>query len=64
MNSLSPTLPPERERGFVFRRQHPVDFFIADFYCHKIKLVIEVDGEIHSHEENFRYDDSRSGELE
>jgi very-short-patch-repair endonuclease len=43
-----------RTRGFVFRRQHPVDFFIADFYCHKIKLVIEVDGDIHLHEEKIR----------
>jgi len=53
-----------RTRGFVFRRQHPVDLFIADFYCHKIKLVIEVDGDIHLLEEKIRYDDSRSGELE
>lgn len=53
-----------RTNGFVFRRQHPVDFYIADFYCHKIKLVIEVDGDIHLNEENIRYDDSRSGELE
>ena len=30
-----------------FRRQHPLDIFIADFYCHELKLVIEVDGEIH-----------------
>lgn len=30
-----------------FRPQHPVDRFIADFYCHPIKLVIEVDGGIH-----------------
>jgi len=34
-----------RSEGFVFRRQHPIVFFIADFYCHKIKLVIEVDGD-------------------
>jgi very-short-patch-repair endonuclease len=33
--------------GFRFRRQHPIDIFIADFYCHELKLVIEVDGEIH-----------------
>jgi very-short-patch-repair endonuclease len=53
-----------RKEGCVFRRQHPIDFFIADFYCHKIKLVIEVDGEVHFKEENILYDDSRSGELE
>ena len=30
-----------------FRRQHPIGKFIADFYCHNLKLVIEADGEIH-----------------
>lgn len=53
-----------RSKGFVFRRQHPIDIFIADFYCHKIKLVIEVDGEIHSDNQAREYDDGRSGELE
>ena len=32
---------------YKWRRQHPVDIFIVDFYCHRYKLVIEVDGEIH-----------------
>jgi very-short-patch-repair endonuclease len=36
-----------RSEGYIFRRQHPIDIFIADFYCPKLKLVIEVDGEIH-----------------
>jgi very-short-patch-repair endonuclease len=53
-----------RSEGFVFRRQHPLDFFIADFYCDKIKLVIEVDGDIHLSEKNIEYDDNRTGELE
>ena len=34
-----------------FRRQHPIDIFIVDFYCHQNKLAIEVDGEIHSEKE-------------
>ena len=33
--------------GFKFRRQHPIETFIVDFYCHQAKLVIEVDGKIH-----------------
>ena len=33
--------------GLKFRRQHPINIFIVDFYCHKIKLVVEVDGKIH-----------------
>jgi very-short-patch-repair endonuclease len=53
-----------RKEGYIFRRQHPIDFFIADFYCHKLKLIIEVDGDIHSSEEAQDYDENRTGELE
>ena len=35
--------------GLKFRRQQVIDRFIVDFYCHEIKLVIEVDGEIHNY---------------
>lgn len=49
--------------GFKFRRQHPIDIFIADFYCHEIKLVIELDGNIHDSEENKEYDEGRTAEL-
>jgi very-short-patch-repair endonuclease len=47
-----------------FRRQHPVDIFIVDFYCHEIKLVIEIDGEIHESEQAKEYDSSRQSCLE
>jgi imidazole glycerol-phosphate synthase subunit HisF len=33
--------------GVKFRRQHPLGIYIADFYCHQHKLVIELDGGIH-----------------
>lgn len=33
--------------GQKFRRQHPIGIFIVDFYNHKNKLVIELDGEYH-----------------
>src|ERR1043165_5806560 len=46
-----------------FRRQHPLNFFIADFYCHKLKLVIEVDGDIHDAADQKQYDSSRTEEL-
>jgi very-short-patch-repair endonuclease len=49
--------------GFKFRRQHPLDKYIADFYCYEAKLVIEVDGEIHNKLENKEYDKGRSYEL-
>jgi very-short-patch-repair endonuclease len=53
-----------RTKGFIFRRQHPIDIFIADFYCHKLRLIIEADGEIHDNEESQEYDEGRSAELE
>ncbi len=57
-------LRKSRHIGFTFRRQHPIEFYIADFYCHRLKLVIEVDGEIHSEREIRNHDESRTGELE
>ena len=53
-----------RHSGFPFRRQHPIEFFIADFYCHKLRLVIEVDGEIHTEKDIQNNDEGRTGELE
>jgi very-short-patch-repair endonuclease len=47
-----------------FKPQHPIDIFIVDFYCHKHKLAIEVDGEIHLDEEIKEYDDGRSHDIE
>jgi cyclase len=40
-----------KPNGFKFRRQHPLGIYIADFYCHKLKLVIELDGSVHDNEE-------------
>jgi len=53
-----------RNEGFVFRKQHPVVFFIADFYCHKLILFIEVDGDYHLELSQYCYDENRSAELE
>ena len=50
--------------GLKFRRQHPLDIFIADFYCHEKKLVIELDGGIHDSLEQKEYDEGRTFELE
>lgn len=36
-----------KPNNFKFRRQHPYSIYILDFYCHSLKLVIEVDGGIH-----------------
>ena len=47
-----------------FRRQHPVKCFIADFYCHEYKLIIEVDGGIHNHDIQKEHDENRTSELD
>ena len=36
--------------GLGFRRQHVIEGFIVDFYCHKLKLVVEIDGLIHQYQ--------------
>ena len=50
--------------GYKFRKQHPIDIFIADFYCHKAKLAIELDGSIHNLPEIKEKDDSKTFEIE
>jgi very-short-patch-repair endonuclease len=50
--------------GFKFRRQHPLGLFIADFYSHKLKLVIEIDGSVHNSEQARRDDAERQGWIE
>ncbi len=49
----------KNQLGVRIRRQHPVWKFIADFYCHEVRLVIEIDGGIHLRSENKEYDISR-----
>lgn len=38
-------------KGYQFMRQKPILNFIVDFYCSKLKLVIEIDGESHTGKE-------------
>jgi very-short-patch-repair endonuclease len=47
-----------------FWRQRPIDNFIVDFYCPKLKLVIEVDGDSHFTESGLVYDEERTRVLE
>jgi len=42
--------------GYKFRRQHPISLYVADFYCHQLKLIIEIDGSIHQLEDIKRND--------
>lgn len=42
--------------GVKFRRQYNIDYYIVDFYCHELKLIIELDGSIHGELEQKRKD--------
>ena len=60
-NILWQYLRANRLHGLHFRRQQIIDGFIADFYCHASRLVIEVDGKIH--EQQTEYDAERNKVL-
>jgi len=47
-----------------FQRQKAIGDFIADFYCHKAKLIIELDGSQHATEQGIRKDIVRTDILE
>jgi len=51
----------KNQLGVRFKAQHPIDTFIADFYCHKARLVIEIDGDIHKLQ--LEYDIARTDTL-
>jgi len=64
--------PQERHLWYDFLRNHPLRFrrqsviyhYIADFYCDKAKLVIEVDGSQHTMPDAREYDQIRTLTLE
>ena len=51
-------------KKYHFRRQHPIHHFIADFYSHQLKLIIEVDGGYHENPEQQIKDQSRAELLQ
>ena len=51
-------------RGYEFNRQKPLDRYIADFYCKKLQLVIEVDGMSHNSAEAVEKDKYRDEVLQ
>ena len=50
--------------NYTFLRQRPVLFFIADFMCKELMLIIEVDGYTHEWEEQWKVDKQRQKKLE
>ncbi len=53
----------DKINGIRFRRQHPIGLYIVDFYSDELKLVIEVDGEIHNDPELKEYEFHRTEDL-
>lgn len=49
--------------GFRFRRQHPISRYVLDFYCHQVKLGIELDGAHHFEKAQKFYDEDRTENL-
>ena len=49
--------------GATFRKQHPIDPYVVDFYCAASTLIIEVDGEGHDRGERPKYDEARDDFL-
>ncbi len=53
----------KRFKGYRFRRQVVIGPYIADFYCHAKKLVIELDGGQHNDDQNIIKDNFRTHYL-
>lgn len=47
--------------GYKFTRQKPILNFIVDFYCAKLLMVVEIDGEVHDYK--ISYDNSRAVKI-
>ena len=54
----------KRFMNLKFRRQHVIEPYIVDFYCHELGLVIELDGGQHGTDDAIEYDAERTKFLE
>jgi very-short-patch-repair endonuclease len=58
------SLRNRRLSGAKFRRQQPIGRYIADFYCHEARLVVELQGGIHNRANQRDYDNVRKTVIE
>jgi very-short-patch-repair endonuclease len=56
-------LKNRRLGGFKFRRQVPIDQYVADFYCAECKLIVELDGDSHFQPGAYEKDARRTDKL-
>src|SRR3990172_10400528 len=54
----------KKQFGIRFLRQYSVDKYVIDFYTPKLKLAVEIDGDVHDLSEQKQYDKVRQRELE
>lgn len=57
-------LKAKKMRGYPFLRQRPILNYIADFYCKKLNLIIEIDGWTHEDEDIQQKDRYKQKNLE
>jgi len=57
-------LRDRRLNGWKFRRQVPIEGYIADFVCFDARLVVEVDGPVHADPDQRAKDRQRDAALE
>ena len=53
-----------KQAGIHFRRQAPFGRYFADFACHRAKIIVELDGGQHGHDDVVEYDAARTAYLE
>ena len=57
-------LKDRRTLGLKFRRQVPIDRYIVDFYCHEIRVIVEIDGGVHDRPGQADWDARKNARLE
>ena len=53
----------KRLNGLKFRRQHPYEHYVLDFFCVEHQLVVELDGSVHDVLDQAAYDEERTNFL-
>ena len=53
----------KRLNGLKFRRQHPYEHYVLDFFCVEYQLAVELDGSVHGILDQAAYDEERTSFL-
>ncbi len=53
-----------KQTGYTFTRQKPILNYITDFYCHELRVVVEIDGFTHFNPEDILDDKKRDQQME